>query len=115
MSLSDGEKRKRPRQRTRLRSGKLADGNGTFLCECTIHDRSPGGVRLRLSAAIPLPDTVLLYDDERRDLLAANVVWRRGQELGVELSPAPNPRRTIRIAARLSSKYYAIQSIGKPR
>jgi hypothetical protein len=102
------DKRSDPRKRTRLRSGKIADPSGNFLAECVIHDRSAEGARLRIDHGVTVPDDVLLFEDEHESLVAASVVWRRPQELGVSFRAGPATGERERIARRLSGKYYAL-------
>ena len=103
-----GDKRSRPRRRTRLRSGKIADAEGRFIAECAVHDQSAGGARLRLLRSVSVPDCFLLYDDERSALFAAATVWRNAHEIGVRLKPAPGTVEAERIARALAGRYYAL-------
>jgi hypothetical protein len=103
-----GDKRSDDRQRTRLRSGKLADSRGKFLVECVIYDRSAEGARLRMDGGPAVPDSILLFDDEYESLIVAQVVWRRPHELGVRFMPEVESEEMHRIARRLAGKFYAI-------
>jgi hypothetical protein len=102
------DKRIYPRRRTRLRSGKITDRDGRFLTECQIYDRSPNGARLRLTTATPVPDRVLVFDDELSSLSAATVAWRRANELGVRFMLIFDADLARRVTKKLSGKYYAI-------
>ncbi len=77
------DKRKCPRRRTRLRSGKLATLKNRFLSDCQIFDRSEKGARVRLAGRMDLPEHVRLFDDELQVLFTARVAWRRGNEAGL--------------------------------
>jgi hypothetical protein len=100
-------KRNSERRRTRLRSGKIADAAGRFIVECMLHDRSEAGARLRPVASAAIPERIVLYDDERETAVAADIIWRRGLELGCRFTGAvmvaDNP-----VVRRLSGRFYAL-------
>jgi hypothetical protein len=96
------------RHRTRLRTGKIADGAGRFIVECIVYDRSVEGARLRPIGDIVVPDGICLYDDEHGTLVAALVTWRRGSELGIAFAAERNPPDLDALSRRLGGKYYAI-------
>ena len=103
------EKRSRERRRTRLRSGKVLDLSNQFIIECTVHDRSVRGARIRLPTSVRVPQTLRLYDDERRTLTTAAIAWRRNLELGLYyLREADESRITIAELDALARHYYAI-------
>jgi hypothetical protein len=94
------------RSRTRLRSAKIVNSSDIFLCECRIHDRSSGGLRLVLARCVALPGRFRLYEDESARTNWVGVVWRRGAEVGV-LYGAPAPLKpSDRFALR--ERYYAV-------
>lgn len=103
------DKRSRPRQRTRLRTGKILDRDGRFLTECLIYDRSEHGGRLRLPAGVGLPPAIQLYDDQNATLLQADVVWRTGREAGLTFRAAPATARTRALEAEMRRRYYAVR------
>ena len=105
--MSD-DKRTYPRRRTRLRSGKVTDRDGKFLAECQIYDRSPNGARLRVTTTLPVPDRILVFDDELSSLLAATVAWRRTNEIGVRFMLIFDTDLARRVTKKLSGKYYAV-------
>ena len=105
--MSD-DKRTYPRRRTRLRSGKVTDRDGKFLAECQIYDRSPNGARLRVTTTLPVPDRILVFDDELSSLLAATVAWRRANEIGVRFMLIFDTDLARRVTKKLSGKYYAV-------
>jgi hypothetical protein len=104
----DGEKRAGSRRRVRFRSGKLASLDGAFLGDCQIYDRSADGARLRIGTSGPIPESVLLFDDEQNSLAPASVAWRRPNELGIRFIPGRQTAKTEEIARRLAGKYYAL-------
>lgn len=77
------EKRAERRARTRLRSGRILDARNRLLAEVALHDRSSTGWRLQLLDDVPLPSRFRFYDDELRRAFEAELVWRRGREVGV--------------------------------
>ena len=80
---SKEDRRRSPRRRV-LKRGKALLHNHTTLFDCTIRDQSIGGARLIMAHAISLPREFKLFnvsDNETRDV---RVVWRHGDEVGVE-------------------------------
>jgi hypothetical protein len=103
------EKRANERRRSRLRSAKLLDSNNRFLCECLVHDRSSGGLRVKLMKNVGLPSRCRLYDDETSEVRAVVAAWRRNCLLGMRYCGVegaivlpPDAR------AALAGRYYAI-------
>lgn len=103
------DRRRAPRQRTRLRSGKIVDLKGRFLTECLWHDLSRRGGRLRVPTGCVLPDAIQVYDDQTGELYRASVLWQREREAGVALRPAADDDRSRMVAAELRRKYYAVR------
>ena len=103
------EQRRRPRQRTRLRSAKVLDGAYRFLCESRICDRSRDGLRLALARDMALPARLAVYIDETAEIREASVIWRRGSTIGIRLDAAAPPG-AMRPCDRhaLAERYYAI-------
>lgn len=99
------------RRRTRLRSAKLADGQGSFLADCVIHDASGAGLRVRLHAPVDLPRVVLLFEDATGRVRPARLVWRRGDAAGLRLMP-PAPAQLTRIVwRRFAADFYAVGGV----
>lgn len=73
-----------------LLPGKLVYGPEMLTLDCSIRDRSPRGVRIRLAAAEPLPRKVWFLDLRQNAAYAAEVIWRRHPEVGLLL---PEPTR----------------------
>ena len=101
------ERRREKRRDARLRWGKALDGADRFLCECVVADQARGGVRLRLARNIPLPQRFQFFDDVSGDVFAAQIVWRRGVEVGCRLARAPAPDKA-QVARRMRSRYYGL-------
>ena len=108
MSEQGEDKRIYARRRTRLRSGKITDRDGRFLTECQIYDRSPNGARLRVTTGVPVPDRILLFDDQLSWLCAGTIAWRRANEVGVRFSLIYDADLVRRVTQKLSGKYYAV-------
>jgi hypothetical protein len=105
----EAEKRSRDRRRTRLRTGKVLDARNRFIIECTVHDRSPQGARIRLLRTVEVPQTLRLYDDERQTLTTASIIWRRNLEIGLcFLWETGESRIKITELEALARRYYAI-------
>ena len=105
-----GDKRAAHRRRTRLRAGKVLDIANGFLTDCQIYDRSPAGARLRLLGGGEVPRAIRLYEDERDSVLDADVVWRRGREVGIRLVGfARGPALTPAHLTALRGKFYAMR------
>jgi hypothetical protein len=103
------EKRSRRRQRTRLRTGKILDFHNHFIVECSVHDRSVSGVRIRLLKAANIPQILRIYDDERQTLTSAAVVWHRDFELGLRyLRESEESRIKTKDLEALARRYYAV-------
>jgi hypothetical protein len=81
------DKRSHSRARTRLRSGRILDSRNRLLAEASLHDRSSTGWRLRLLEDVPLPPRFRFYDDEQRRAFDADLIWRRGRDVGVGIKP----------------------------
>ena len=103
-------KRKAPRRRTRLRSGKTATLRNRFISDCLIFDRSPLGVRIRLAGRVSLPEHIRFFDDELGTLHVARVVWQRDNEVGLAFAEGDDGcRRSGPAHAALAGKYYALR------
>ena len=73
------------RQRV-IYGAKVAHADGNYCTRCTITNLSSGGAKIRLPLFSAIPDTVLLLDQRNRMAYAANVVWRKSPEFGLEFS-----------------------------
>jgi hypothetical protein len=103
------EKRSSARRRLRLRSAKLLDSRGAFICECLVRDQSAQGLCLQLMKNIGLPARCIIYDDETGALNVVTTMWRRGPLIGVRycqtaapVSIKPSDRSALR------GRYYAV-------
>ncbi|CAN2533816.1 hypothetical+protein [Methylocapsa aurea] len=106
-SASVGERRREARRPVHLQSGKILDGGERFLTEFLYKNRTQGGIRLRLAQRVPLPRSILLYDDQQGALLAANVIWQNGVDAGCRMKGRwPHNEKLI---LRMSGPYYSVQ------
>jgi hypothetical protein len=101
------ERRVEPRRVSRLKWGKVLDGADRFLCDCVIADRAEDGARLRLARNLVLPPLFQLFDEDSGEIYAAQIVWRRGVEIGCRLSRSGAPSKA-QAARRMKNRYYAI-------
>lgn len=100
-------KRLEARRRTHLRCGMVLDLNNRFLIDCQIYDRSSRGARLRLAANLKLPRRIRLFDDLAKQMLNAEIAWRRGQLVGLRFfQPADPPCLSEAQIAALRRRFY---------
>ena len=84
-STEPSDQRGAARRRVLL-SGKLAYGNG-FSADCLIRDQSETGARVVVSTELIPHDLVLIFVTQAT-AYEAEVVWRRGNEVGLRLGHA---------------------------
>lgn len=101
------EKRRMARLPKRLRPGKILDGEGRFLGDCAILDRSPGGARVRLFGTPALPKDLALFDEGETLCWKAELVWRAGSLAGLGFL-SPGERVDPADADRIAGRYYAV-------
>ncbi len=76
---------KRSRQRHwRLEGGRIDSADGWFSLPCTIVDMTADGARVRVGEALNMPTRVNLLDTRERSLYAANLIWSRPPEYGLQ-------------------------------
>jgi len=101
------DRRREQRRGAHLKWGKTLDRADRFLCECVFANRTSGGARLRLARNIALPQKFQLYEDDSGNIFDAQIVWRRGGEIGCRLSRAPKQDKT-RVVRRMQERCYAL-------
>jgi PilZ domain len=89
------EKRRWPRRRV-LKRGKAMLHDKTTVLDCTVRDQSEGGVRLVMEHASSLPAEFRLGIVSDGQAWEVRVVWRRGDQVGVEFLSAPLKVANIR-------------------
>ena len=75
------DRRFEPRSAANTRAVVVAPG---LELSCLIIDHSATGLRLRLDRNLALPGQVQVIDLARAVVLEADVVWRKGQEVGLK-------------------------------
>ncbi|MEM1198226.1 MAG: PilZ domain-containing protein [Pseudomonadota bacterium] len=87
-TLDPSEKRHSPRRRA-LKAGVVSLNNGNITLPCVVRDISDTGAKLKVDTGRNPPDQFQLQIE--LDGLVANctVVWRDGQQLGVEFMEPP--------------------------
>lgn len=101
------DRRGEKRRIAHLKWGKALDCADRFLCECVLSNRTRGGACLRLARNITLPQKFQLYDDDSDEIFDAQVIWRRGGEIGCRLSLTPRTDKAP-VARRMRERYYAL-------
>lgn len=76
------EKRANPRQRT-LKGARIVFNDKSSTLDCVVRNLSEGGARLKVASVVGIPDSFSLRFEDGRSF-ECRVVWRRGEELGVE-------------------------------
>ena len=73
-----------PRQRV-LKGGRIVINDGFSTFQCTVHNLSATGARLKVASIVGIPDTFeLLMDDGRKFSCAA--AWKTEFEIGVKFT-----------------------------
>ena len=83
------EQRKSPRQRVFFRA-TIADATNNFVCDCQVLDLSGSGARLAVKPEGLIPDTFILRLRRTGDRKCCSVVWRAGDQIGVEFLRIPS-------------------------
>jgi hypothetical protein len=83
------DKRKAPRKFLKY-PARIESGDGTVLGECLLADISQSGARLKIKSEGTLPNRfTLLLGSPSGARRQCRVVWRRGDEIGVEFNKEP--------------------------
>ena len=80
---------RRCRRRRVLREGRIVLNAGWSLVNCAIHDQSEAGAKLRVPATTALPNNFELLCVTERMLYQTELMWRRGDDLGVAFVGTP--------------------------
>src|SRR5829696_1388743 len=90
---SEIKKRVGARQKTLWR-GTVFWQNRSFSADCIVRDFSETGARLTITlpAGATLPDKVELHVPQKSITEAASVIWRQGNELGLQFKTGPGER-----------------------
>ena len=79
------EHRINPRHRT-LKGGKISYANETCVVDCVIRNLSPTGASLVVPMTVGIPSSFTLVDAHGGTRHPAEVVWRRGDRIGVHFT-----------------------------
>jgi hypothetical protein len=82
------ERRVSKRKRTLL-AAKVVFADGASTVDCVIRDRSETGAKISLGSFATLPEDFDLIIAGRGEHLSAQMVWSRGEELGVSFQDKP--------------------------
>ncbi len=83
--------RRAPRRRVLL-TGIVTYNDGAISFRCTIRDRSEHGARLKMPTGIVPPPEIWLIEVTEAVAYRAHIVWRLGEQVGVELREPLNIR-----------------------
>lgn len=88
------ERRRDPRRRSFL-GARIQIGPCEIVTPCVVRDFGPRGAKLVVSEAVPLPDAFPVTIDIRGETRTANLVWRRGDAVGVAFVSEPAAGVTV--------------------
>src|SRR5262245_40992909 len=66
------------------KSAKIAFGDFRFVHDCSLRDMTPDGAKIRVVATREIPDEFHVVFTTERMIRPAQVIWRRGDDLGVK-------------------------------
>ena len=103
------ERRPIPRRRVLL-GGVATYENGTYTLKCQIRDLNEKGARIVLAAGQNLPDELYLVN--MRDNMAhkARLVWRKGNEAGLQFITSEDIRRITDPSLKYLSQIHSGQN-----
>ena len=82
-----------PRLKTLL-AARINFNNGQSTLDCFIRNLSDTGAKLVTSAAVSLPDCFDLFLSNKSVTRRAQIVWRRGEEVGIRFEDARPSERS---------------------
>lgn len=83
------QRRAELRQRSYLRIGKLLTAHNSVLAECTIHDMSSLGARVKLLTDADIPERFRFFDAAGGYTRMARLAWQDGQMTGLKFLSEP--------------------------
>ena len=92
-SLTPVERRRDPRSRALL-AGKLANEDATQTLDCVIRNLSADGAMIETSAPHLVPREMHLVQIKEGIVWDAEVIWRRGNRVGLKLKTRHDLRET---------------------
>lgn len=87
------------RQRALL-SGKLASGDATLTIDCVIRNISPDGALVETTSPHLIPSEMHLMQISEGIAWDAQVIWRRGNRIGLKLLDRHDLRETTEVQLR---------------
>ena len=103
------ERRPFPRRRVLL-GGVAAYENGSYTVKCQIRDLNAKGARIVVSPQQNLPEDFYLVVMREHMAHRAKVIWRRGDEAGLEFITSEDIRKISDPALKYLSQIYAGQN-----
>lgn len=88
-ALAFVQQRAEMRERVFMRIGKLLAVHDKVLAECTIHDMSSKGVRVKLLCNEAMPQRFRFFDFAGRYTRMSRLAWQDGRRTGVRFISAP--------------------------
>ncbi|NEU14134.1 PilZ domain-containing protein [Methylobacterium sp. BTF04] len=83
------ERRDATRERSLL-GASISTAPNASTTECLVRDIGPGGARIMVSDAVPLPEMFDLTLHARREVRRSRLIWRRSDAVGVAfVQPRP--------------------------
>ena len=108
--MAEMDEKRRFRRRRVLREGRLLLEAGLSPIKCIIRDESEGGAKLRVSVPTELPKNFSLVLVAEGTTYPAELVWRRGDDVGVAFVGEPR-RATTAIAEQLAGARKMIEQM----
>jgi hypothetical protein len=93
-----------------LIAARIIFNNGSTTLDCVIRNLSEDGAKLHLSGGATAPSEFSLFLIEKNITRKARVVWRRGEEIGVEFLRPPSAGRTEMGEAVLLQRIQALEA-----
>jgi two-component system cell cycle response regulator len=87
--VGDLDDKRKCRRRRVLREGRIVLKSGSSLINCIIRDQTASGAKLRVPAPTELPKNFGLVCLTDGMLFPAEIVWRRGDDMGVAFVGPP--------------------------
>ncbi|MCF1503391.1 MULTISPECIES: PilZ domain-containing protein [Afifella] len=81
--MEDQEKRSEHRARA-LKSAKIVLNDRHSTIDCVVRDLSKGGAKLKVTNPVAVPESFELLLESDNVMLKAEVIWRKGDQVGVQ-------------------------------
>ncbi len=83
------ERRTHPRHKVFIK-GRIYFNNRLSSMNCMVREMGEQGARLEFSENVTLPDMFELYLPNKDEYFRAHVMWRKGRDIGIALTPEVN-------------------------